>query len=176
MCVEQDMAAEHLRWVAIQRYALRKTCIIPGSLESQTSGRAHQISWASATAASAPPVCWPLLNSRRISSSNSLGDKPRSVPTRGSCNGASANPRFCSAGTRARTILTQKTHSASKNSQPRAWRPLLSVNSEVSEIMAVHRSCYYFAIGDDQNLRRILGRVRVRPRINRPFCGRCLAA
>jgi hypothetical protein len=46
-------------------------------------------------------------------------------------------------------IFTQKAQSASKNNQPRAWRPLLSVNSEVSEIMAVHLRRYDFAISKE---------------------------
>ncbi len=110
---------------------------MPGSAASQTSGRDHQISRASATAASAPPNCRPSLSSSRISRSNSVCESPRSGPTRESCSGASANPRFCNAGARARTIFRQKAQSASKNSQPRACRPLLSVNSEVREIMVV---------------------------------------
>jgi hypothetical protein len=54
--------------------------------------------------------------------------------------------------------------SASKNSQPRAWRPLLSVNSEVSEIMVVHHGV---ATSHFENFPALLSRL---------FCGRCLAA
>jgi hypothetical protein len=35
----------------------------------------------------------------------------------------------------------QNLHSASKNSHPRAWRPLPSVNSEVSEIIIAFSPC-----------------------------------
>jgi hypothetical protein len=110
---------------------------MPGAAASQNSGRAHQISRDSATAASAPPNCRPSLSSSRISRNKSICERPRSGPTRESCSGAKANPRFCNAGARARTILTQKAQSESKKSHPRACRPLLSVNSEVSEIMTL---------------------------------------
>jgi len=65
----------------------------------------------------------------------------------------------------ARTIFTQKAQSASKNNQPRAWRPLLSVNSEVSEIM-VCTAMLRFRTSKNQSSHRIPGRVR---------CGRCSA-
>jgi len=41
----------------------------------------------------------------------------------------------------ARTMLTQNAQSASKNSHPRACRLLLSVNTEVSEIMRPPQHC-----------------------------------
>jgi hypothetical protein len=48
-------SAEHLRCPAIQRYAVLRDFLMPGTFANQTTGRPHQISPASATAASAPP-------------------------------------------------------------------------------------------------------------------------
>src|SRR2546423_13798700 len=106
-----------------------------GRVENHTSGRAHQISRAKATAASAPPYCVPSERSRRISRRSSDFVKPSRAPTRGSCKGATASPRRCRMGRSQRAMRVQKRHSASKKSQPRAWRPLPSVKSEGSEIM-----------------------------------------
>lgn len=134
-CSDGHASAEQLRRAANQRYPQRNACIIPGSSESHTSGRAHQTSRARATAASAPPDWLPSESKKRISRSRSVSDKPRSAPTRGSCRGATPSARFSRMGSSHRAIRVQKRHFASKNSQPRAWRPLPSVNSELSEIM-----------------------------------------
>jgi hypothetical protein len=107
----------------------------PGILLNHTNGRAHQISRAKATAASAPPYCRPSESKSRISRNNSWRDIPSKAPTRGSCNGATARPLRSRIGANHRASRVQNAHSASKNNQPRAWRPFLSVNSDVSEIM-----------------------------------------
>jgi hypothetical protein len=109
----------------------------PGILLNHTSGRAHQIPRAKATAASAPPNCRPSESKSRISRSNSSRDIPSSAPTRESCKGATASPRRSKIGASHRAIRVQKPHSASKNSHPRACRPFPSVNSDVSEIIFV---------------------------------------
>jgi hypothetical protein len=130
-----QLAAAHLRFAATQRYPLRRISIIPGILEIHTSGRPHQISRASATAASAPPYWLPSLSKNLISKSNSCGGIASSAPTRGSCSGASAIPRRSRIGAIHLAIRVQNLHSASKNSQPRACRPFPSVYSLTSEIM-----------------------------------------
>src|SRR4029077_17179750 len=130
-----DETAAQLRFPAIHRYPLRKISIIPGIFEIHKSGRAHQISRASATAASAPPNRLPSLRRNCISLINSSRDNPSNDPTRGSCSGASAIPRRSRIGASQRAIRVQNLHSASKNSHPRACRPFPSVYSLTSEIM-----------------------------------------
>src|SRR5207245_4624285 len=120
---------------AIHRYPLRRISVIPGILEIQSSGRPHQISRASATAASAPPNRLPSLRRNCISRISSSRDNPSNAPTRGSCNGASAIPRRSRIGASQRAIRVQNLHSASKNNHPRACRPFPSVYSLTSEIM-----------------------------------------
>src|SRR5208282_6763869 len=73
----------------------------------------------------------------RISRNNSSRVIPNSAPTRGSCNGATASPLRSKIGANHRAIRVQNAHSASKNNHPRACRPFPSVNSDVSEIMAL---------------------------------------
>ena len=128
--------AAQLLLSAIQRYPARIDFIVPGILENHTSGRAHQISRARATAASAPPNCRPSESRSRISRKSSSRDIPSKDPTRGSCNGATASPLLSRIGANHRAILVQNPHLASKNNHPRACRPFPSVNSDVSEIMA----------------------------------------
>src|SRR5258706_12528542 len=132
-----QLAAAHLRFSAIQRYPLRRISIIPGILEIHTSGRPHQISRASATAASAPPYWLPSLSRNLISSINSSRGIPSSAPTRGSWSGASAIPRRSRIGAIHLAVRVQNLHSASKNNHPRACRPFPSVYSLTSEIIAV---------------------------------------
>src|SRR5713226_5649799 len=129
-------SAAQLRLAATQRYPLLRISIIPGIFEIHNSGRAHQISRASSTAASAPPYRLPSLSRNCISRINSSRDNPSSGPTRGSCNGASAIPRRSRIGASHRAIRVQNLHSASKNNHPRACRPFPSVYSLTSEIMA----------------------------------------
>jgi hypothetical protein len=124
-----------LRRAAIARYPARSHSITPGIAASHTNGRAHQISRAKATHASAPPYGRPSPSNTRISRINSVFDKPSSTPTRSSCNGATAIPRRCKIGANHRAIRVQHLHSASKNNHARACRPFPSVNSEASEIM-----------------------------------------
>src|SRR5712664_2313225 len=133
--VGQETATQ-LRRPAIQRYPLCKTSIIPGILDTQSNGRHHQISRASATAASAPPYRLPSLKRNCISRINSSRRRPRSAPTRGSCKGASSSPRFSRIGANHRAMRVQNRHSASKKNHPRACRPFPSVYSLTSEIMA----------------------------------------
>src|SRR5713226_281165 len=140
-----QLAAAHLRFAAIHRYPLRRISIIPGIFEIHRSGRPHQISRASATAASAPPYWLPSLNRNFISSINSSRGIPSSAPTRGSCKGASAIPRRSRIGAIHRAIFVQNLHSASKNSHPRACRPFPSVYSLTSEIM-VPSFPYFFSL------------------------------
>src|SRR6267378_2459908 len=130
----QETAAQ-LRLAATHRYPLRKISIIPGIFEIHRSGRSHQISRASATAASAPPYWLPSLSRNFISSISSSRGIPSSAPTRESCSGASAIPRRSSIGAIHRAVRVQNWHSASKNSHPRACRPFPSVYSLTSEIM-----------------------------------------
>src|SRR6267143_7315107 len=130
----QDTAAQ-LRLAATHRYPLRKISIIPGIFEIHSSGRAHQISRARATAASAPPNRLPSLRRNCISRIKSSRGSPSSAPTRGSCNGASAIPRRSRIGASHLAIRVQNRHSASKNNHPRACRPFPSVYSLTSEII-----------------------------------------
>src|SRR5260370_16355734 len=109
--------------------------VIPGIRANHTSGRAHQISCATASTASAPPYWLPSESRKRSSRNNSDFGKPSSAPTRGSCSGATASPRRSRIGRSQRAIRVQKAHSASKNNQPRACRPFPSVNSDAGEIM-----------------------------------------
>jgi hypothetical protein len=132
-----QLTATQLRFIAIERYQLLSAPSPPGTLLNQTSGRAHQISCAKATAASAPPNCRPSESKSRISRKSSSRDIPRSAPTRGSCKGATASPLLSSIGASHRTIRVQNAHSTSKNNHPRACRPFPSVNSDVSEIISV---------------------------------------
>src|SRR5882672_8687292 len=134
--------ATQLRRPAIQRYPLRKTSIIPGILDTQSNGLHHQISRASATAASAPPYRLPSLKRNCISLINSSRRSPSSAPTRGSCNGASSSPRFSRIGASHRAMRVQNRHSASKKNHPRACRPFPSVYSLTSEIMTPSL-CYF---------------------------------
>src|SRR6267378_1259099 len=134
---EQESAAQ-LRLAATQRYPLCRISIIPGIFEIHSSGRPHQISRASATAASAPPNRLPSLRRNCISRISSSRDNPSNAPTRGSCSGASAIPRFSRIGASHRAMSVQNLHSASKNNQPRACRPFPSVYSLTSEIMTLH--------------------------------------
>src|SRR5712692_1242025 len=129
-------SAAQLRLAATQRYPLLRISIIPGIFEIHNSGRAHQISRASATAASAPPYRLPSLRRNCISRINSSRDNPSNAPTRGSCSGASAIPRRSRIGAIHFAILVQNRHFASKNNHPRACRPFPSVYSLTSEIMA----------------------------------------
>src|SRR5258707_3998 len=137
-----QLAAAHLRFSAIQRYPLRRISIIPGILEIHTSGRPHQISRASATAASAPQYWLPSLSRNLISKSSRSRGIPSSSPTRGSCSGASAIPRRSRIGAIHRAVCTQNLHSASKNNHPRACRPSPSVYSHTSEIMASYPAAF----------------------------------
>lgn len=143
-CCPTHAKATQWRLVANHRYPRRNTSTIPGSLESHTSGRAHQTSRAKASTASAPPDCLPSDKTKRNSRSKSFRESPSNAPTRGSCSGASSRPRRLRIGASQRAIRVQNLQSASKKSQPRAWRPLLSVNSDVSEIMA--RLLSYFLV------------------------------
>ena len=129
--------AAQLLLIAIRSYPSRKIRIPPGNPAIHATGRAHQISRASATHASAPPNCLPSESSSRISRINSARESPSSAPTRGSCSGATAIPRLSRIGLTHRAIRVQNPHSASKKSQPRACRPFPSVNSPASEIIAV---------------------------------------
>ncbi len=129
--------AAQLRCIATDRYHPLSAPIPPGTLLNHTSGRAHQISRANATAASAPANCRPSESRSRISRNNSSRVIPSSAPTRGSRNGATASPRRSKIGASHRAIRVQNAHSASKNNHPRACRPLPSVNSDVSEIILV---------------------------------------
>src|SRR5579864_7631986 len=104
---------------------------------THTSGRAHHISRATASTASAPPNCLPSDSKKRSSRSNSAFGKPRIAPTRGSCSGATAMPRRTRIGPSHRAQRVQNPHSASKKSQPSACRPFPSVNSDASEIMCL---------------------------------------
>src|SRR5216684_7908261 len=108
---------------------------MPGIFEIHSNGRPHQISCASATAASAPPYRLPSLRRNCISRINSSRDNPSNAPTRGSCSGASAIPRRSRIGAIHLAIRVQKRHSASQNNHPRACRPFPSVYSLTSEIM-----------------------------------------
>src|SRR6266446_4099853 len=108
----------------------------PGRFANQTNGRAHQISRATATTASAPPYCAPSDNRNRSSLRRTSFFIPSSAPTRGSCSGATAMPRRSRIGAIQRAIRVQNPHSASKKSQPLARRPLPSVYSFAREIMA----------------------------------------
>src|SRR6266478_3666547 len=135
--------AAQLRFPAIHRYPLRKISVIPGIFAIHSSGRAHQISRASATAASAPPNLLPSLRRNCISRIKSSRGSPSSAPTRGSCNGASAIPRRSRIGASHLAIRVQNWHSASKNSQPRACLPFPSVYSLTSEIIV--SSLSYFS-------------------------------
>src|SRR5271165_2393450 len=108
---------------------------MPGIFASQTNGVAHQIWRERAITASAPPYCWPSDISRWISRIRWSWDRPRSGATRGSCNGARAKPRRSRTGAMARAIFVQNLQSASKKSQPLAWRDLVSVYSLAREIM-----------------------------------------
>src|SRR5207245_3172288 len=108
---------------------------MPGIFAIHSSGRPHQISRASATAASAPPNRLPSLRRNCISRLSCVRDKPSNAPTRGSCSGARAIPRFSRIGTSHRAMRVQNLQSASKKSQPRACRPFPSVYSLTSEIM-----------------------------------------
>src|SRR5437016_55680 len=137
-----QVSAAQLRLAATHLYPLRRISIIPGIFEIHTSGRPHQISRASATAASAPPNRLPSLRRNRISRINSSRDNPSSAPTRGSCSGASAMPRRSRIGASHRAMRVQNLHSASKNSHPRACRPFPSVYSLTSEIMIFLRCRY----------------------------------
>src|SRR6267378_4551456 len=132
----QETAAQ-LRLAATHRYPLRKISIIPGIFEIHSSGRAHQISRARATAASAPPNRFPSLGRNCISRIKSSRGNPSSAPTRGSCSGASAIPRLSRIGAIHLAVRVQNRHSASKNNHPRACRPFPSVYSLTSEIIAV---------------------------------------
>jgi hypothetical protein len=107
----------------------------PGIFESHTSGRPQPISRVIATIASAPPYWRPSASRKRSSRINSDRDKPNRTPTRGSCSVAVARPRRSRMGATQRAHCVQKPHSASKNSQPRACRPLLSVYSLAREII-----------------------------------------
>src|SRR2546430_4943584 len=131
-----QVSAAQLRLAATHLYPLRRISIIPGIFEIHTSGRPHQISRASATAASAPPNRLPSLRRNCISRINSSRDNPSSAPTRGSCSGASAMPRRSRIGASHRAMRVQNLHSASKNSHPRACRPFPSVYSLTSEIIS----------------------------------------
>ncbi len=108
---------------------------MPGICASHTNGRAHQISRATASTASAPPNWLPSESKKRSSRNNSAFGKPSSAPTRGSWSGATASPRRSRIGNSHRAIRVQNPHSASKNNHPRACRPFPSVNSDASEIM-----------------------------------------
>jgi hypothetical protein len=135
-----QLTAAQLRSTAIERYQVLSASIPPGTRLNHTNGRAHQISLAKATAASAPPNCRPSESKSRISRSNSSRDIPSKAPTRGSCKGATANPRRSKIGANHRAIRVQNAHSASKNNHPRACRPFPSVNSDVSEIIFVRQT------------------------------------
>src|SRR6266478_6631734 len=137
-----QLAAAHLRFTAIHRYPLRRISIIPGILEIHSSGLPHQISRASATAASAPPYWLPSLSRNFISSINSSRGNPSNAPTRGSCSGASAIPRRSRIGAIHLAVRVQNRHSASKNSHPRACRPFPSVYSLTSEIMVSYPAAF----------------------------------
>src|SRR5256884_662287 len=130
-----QVSAAQLRLAATHLYPLRRISIIPGIFEIHTSGRPHQISRASAPAASAPPNRLPSLRRNCISRINSSRDNPSSEPTRGSCSGASAIPRRSRIGASHRATRVQNLHSASENSHPRACRPFPSVYSLTREIM-----------------------------------------
>src|SRR5467141_2867927 len=132
----QETAAQ-LRLAATHRYPLRKISIIPGIFEIHSSGRAHQISRARATAASAPPNRFPSLGRNCISRIKYSRGNPSSAPTRGSCRGASAIPRLSRIGAIHLAVRVQNRLSASKNNHPRACRPFPSVYSLTSEIIAV---------------------------------------
>src|SRR5271166_5736260 len=71
-----QLTAAQLRCIAIDQYQPLRAPIPPGTLLNHTSGRAHQISRAKATAASAPPNCRPSESKSRISRNNSsrMGD------------------------------------------------------------------------------------------------------
>lgn len=127
--------APHFRRAAIEPYAACKTSFTPGTRETQTSGRPHQISRAMARTASAPPECEPSLMSKRSSWRSSRRDMPSNAPTRGSCSGATPIPRRRRMGVSQRAVRVQKPHSASKKSHPRALRSYLSVNSLARVIM-----------------------------------------
>src|SRR5208283_1977016 len=99
------------------------------------SGRAHQISRATARMALAPPHWRPSECRNRSSRNNSWRGMPNSALTRGSCNGATAKPRRVKMGSSQRAKRVQNPHSASKNSQPLACLPFPSVYSLASEIM-----------------------------------------
>jgi hypothetical protein len=135
VCGVTHETAAQLLCAAIHRYPPRSHCIIPGIFASHTSGRPHQISRANATAASAPRYWLPSESKNRISRSNSASGNPSNALTLGSCKGANPSPRLPRIGASHRAIRVQNTHSASKNSHPRACRPLPSVNSDASEIM-----------------------------------------
>src|SRR5215472_148469 len=139
LCSAGHCAAAHLRFAATQKYPLRKTSIIPGIFETQTSGAPHQISRANSTAASAPPYRLPSLSSNCISFIKSSYDKPSSSATRGSCSGANAIPRRSMMGASQRAMRVQNLQSASQKSQPRACRPFPSVYSLTSEIIFFSR-------------------------------------
>src|SRR6266436_3795342 len=130
----QETAAQ-LRLAATHLYPLRKISIIPGIFEIHDSGLAHQISRASATAASAPPNRLPSLRRNCISRISSSRGIPSSAPTRGSCSGANDIPRRSRIGAIHLAIRVQNRHSASKNNHPRACRPFPSVYSLTKEIM-----------------------------------------
>src|SRR6266849_1266292 len=128
--------AVQLRCCASHRYPARITEIIPGTLDARKNGRAHENSRATASTASAPEYCVPSSDTNRIADSNSSRDRPNSAPTRGSCSAATARRRRFIGAASHIAIPVQNLHSASKKSQPRACRPLLSVISDASEIMA----------------------------------------
>src|SRR5258708_861689 len=107
----------------------------PGSFANQASGSPHQISRATATTAWAPPYCLPSDRRNRNSINSASLFIPSKAPTRGSCSGATAMPRRLRIGEIQRALRVQKAHSASKKSQPLAWRPFPSVYSFASEIM-----------------------------------------
>src|SRR5215469_8692313 len=134
--VAAPLDAAQLLCSAIQRWPAWSASIIPGINESHTSGRAHQISRATASTASAPPCCVPSERRNFNSRSNSWRRRPKRAPTRGSCKGATARPRRSSIGSSHLAMRVQKPHWASKKSQPRACRPFPSVYSLASEIMA----------------------------------------
>jgi hypothetical protein len=120
---------------AIQRYPECRRAIDFGILVNQTRGAAHQIWRATARTASAPPNCSPSEVMKRNSRKSSSRVIPRSAPTRGSCSGASANPRRVRIGASHRANRVQKEQSSSKKSQPFACRPFPSVYSLVREII-----------------------------------------
>ena len=130
--------AEHLRCCATHRYPARIADIIPGTLASHKNGRTQPNSRTTANTASAPAYRLPSSNTNRITDSNSFCERPSSAPTRGSCSGATARPRRFIGPISHLAVRVQNSHSASKKSQPRACRPLLSVISDANEIMAPH--------------------------------------